>query len=180
MFLFPYQNTTVVSEIKSKSPSLPRNTFPNVASRRICCAYFLSLVGQKRYHWQRIACTTRADRWTSYFNAKILLAGSAPKDSTFNSNVGGELAPGQANNAADTTCDNRLDVHKSLRSTTDGESKKGEENGHHTEIKSATERKPKTAQSLWVYRAIWIWVDMIDTCSCGSTRGLSLIMWHSS
>jgi len=77
-----------------------------------------------------------------------LLAGSALKDSTFKPNVGGELAPGQANNVADTTWDNRPDVHKGLGSTTDGGSKKREENGHQTEIKSATEREPETAESL--------------------------------
>lgn len=85
----------------------------------------------------------------STFNIQILPAGSAPKDSTFKPNVGGELAPGQANNAADTTYDDKIDVKKGLGSSAEKEGKGEEEEGEHrVEIKSATEREPEGAESL--------------------------------
>jgi len=63
--------------------------------------------------------------------------------------VGGELAPGQANNVADTTYDDKTDVHKGLGSDTTKETEEKEEKtGHQVEIKSAAEREPESAESL--------------------------------
>jgi hypothetical protein len=62
------------------------------------------------------------------------------------------LAPGQPNNAADTTYDNKIEVQKGLGD--DGLSKKEKDEsreaqeGHRAEIKSASEKEPESADSI--------------------------------
>ncbi|KAL3418587.1 hypothetical protein PVAG01_10303 [Phlyctema vagabunda] len=85
------------------------------------------------------------------FKIQILPAGSAPKNDTYQPNVDGDRAAGQPNNTADTTYDNstegsKVDVHKGVGGKDEGSEEK--EQGHTTEIKSATEREPETADSI--------------------------------
>lgn len=76
-----------------------------------------------------------------------LPAGTAPKESTFQPNVGGELAPGQANNEALYDKEySKPEAEKTSGSTTEKqpEEQAGEQA---TEISSATEKEPEVAGS---------------------------------
>lgn len=83
------------------------------------------------------------------FKIQLLPAGSAPKKDTHQPNVNGELAPGLPNNAADTTYDNKIEVQKGLGDDGLSKKEKDEREGHKAEIKSASEREPESADSIW-------------------------------